>query len=103
MYPEHALTRLTGRKAALQRNITRRRAKCVEAASRVSQPLVWLDRMLAYWRGLSPFAKLAVVPLGLVVRRTLFSRRKILGSLVRWAPLALAAIRGGLRSGRSVR
>lgn len=103
MYPERALTRLAGRKAALRRNITRRRAKCVEAAVRASQPLVWLDRMLAYWRRLSPLAKLAVVPLGLVVRRTLLSRRKILGSLVRWAPLAFAAIRGGLRSVRSAR
>lgn len=103
MYPEQELIRLAARKAALQRVITRRRAKCAEAAVRVSQPLVWLDRMLAYWRQLPPLARFAVVPLGLVVQRTLFSRRKILGSLVRWAPLAFAAIRGGLRSDRPAR
>lgn len=101
MYPAQELIRLAGRKAALQRVIGRRRAQCLEAAARVTQPLVWLDRMVAYWRQLSPLAKLAVVPLGFVVKRTLFSRRKLLGSLVRWAPLAFTALRSGFQAMRS--
>ena len=101
MYPAQELIRLAGRKAALQRVIGRRRIQCSEAAARASQPLVWLDRMVAYWRQLSPLARLAVVPLGFVVQRTLFSRRKLLGSLVRWAPLAFTALRSGFRAVRS--
>lgn len=101
MYPAQELIRLTGRKAALQRVIGRRRVQCAEAAAKASQPLVWLDRMLAYWRQLSPLARLAVVPLGFVVKRALFPRRKLLGSLVRWAPLAFTALRSGFRAVRS--
>ena len=101
MYPAQELTRLAGRKAALHRVITRRRAQCGEAAAEVARPLVWLDRMMAYWRQLSPLARLTVVPLGFVVQRTLFSRRKILGSLVRWAPLAFTALRRGFQAVRS--
>ena len=32
--------------------------------------------------------------LGWVVMRTVFPRRKILGSLLRWAPLVLGLVRG---------
>jgi hypothetical protein len=103
MYPHEELTRLAGRKAALQRVIGRRRVQCAEAAAQVSQPLVWLDRMLAYWRQLSPLARLAVVPLGFVVQRTVFPRGKWLGSLVRWVPLAFTVLRSGFRAVRSPR
>jgi hypothetical protein len=103
VYPAQELTRLAGRKAALHRVITRRRAQCAEAAANVARPLVWLDRMMGYWRQLSPLARLAVVPLGLVVQRTLFSRRKILGSFMRWSPLAFAALRKGFQAVRSKR
>ena len=101
MYPAQELIRLAGRKAALHRVITRRRAQCVEAAAEVAKPLVWLDRMMAYWRQLSPLARLAVVPLGFIAQRTLFSSSKILGSLVRWAPLAFTALRRGFQAVRS--
>jgi hypothetical protein len=66
MYPDRELTRLAAHKATLQRDIAVRRAQCAEAAAQVAQPLEWLDRMLAWWRQLSPFAKLAAVPLGLL-------------------------------------
>ena len=38
--------------------------------------------------------QLAALPLGYLVTRTAFSRRGILGSLVRWGPLVFAAMRG---------
>jgi hypothetical protein len=94
MYPDRELTRLAAHKAALQRNIALRRAQCVEAAARVAQPLEWLDRMLLFWRRLSPLAQFAAVPLGILVQRTVFPRVKILRSLVRWGPLVFGAVRG---------
>lgn len=94
MYPDRELTRLAARKAALRRDIARRRAQCAEAAARVARPLEWLDRMLAFWRRLSPFAQFAAVPLGFLVQRTVFRRLKILRSLVRWGPLVFSAVRG---------
>ena len=93
MYPERELTRLALRKAGLQRDIAHGRAQCAEAAARIAQPLEWLDRMLAFWRRFSPFAQFAAVPLGLLVQRTVFPRRKMLRLLVRWGPLVFNAVR----------
>ena len=94
MYPQRELTRLAAYKSALQWDIALHRTQCAEAAARVAQPLAWLDRMLACWRRLSTFGPLAVVLLGWVVTRTVFPRRKILGSLLRWTPLVLGLVRG---------
>jgi hypothetical protein len=94
MYPQQELTRLTAYKAALLRDIALDRARCVEAAARVAQPLEWLDKMLALWRRLSPLALFATVPLGFLVQRTVFPRLKTLRTVVRWSPLVFSAIRG---------
>jgi hypothetical protein len=94
MYPQRELTRLAAYKSALQWDIALHRTQCAEAAARAAQPLAWLDRMLACWRRLSTFGPLAVVLLGWVVTRTVLPRRKFLGSLLRWAPLALGLVRG---------
>ena len=98
MYPAEELIRLARYKAVLSRRITRHRAQCVKAATAAAQPLAWLDRMLTIWRQLSPFAKFAAVPLGFLAKRTLFPRRKILGSLVRWSPLIFNAVRTVFKS-----
>ena len=94
MYPEPELTRLAAHKAVLQRRIAHRRIQCVEAATQVLRPFAWLDRMLAVWRRLTPLAQFAAIPLGFLVRRTVFPRFKTLGSLLRWGPLVFTAIRG---------
>ena len=94
MYPQRELNRLAAYKSALQWDIALHRTQCAEAAARVAQPLAWLDRMLACWRRLSTFGPLAVVLLGGVVTRIVFPRRKILGTLLRWAPLAVGLVRG---------
>jgi hypothetical protein len=94
MYPQQELTRLAAYKAALRRDVALHRAQCAAAAARVAQPLAWLDRMLAFWRRLSPLVWFAAVPLGVLVTRTVFPRLKILGSLVRWGPLVFGAVRG---------
>lgn len=93
MYPDRELTRLAARKAVLQQDIALRRAQCAAAATRVVQPLEWLNRVLTFWRQLSPFAQFAAVPLGVLVKRAVFPRRRILRSLVRWGPLVFSAVR----------
>jgi hypothetical protein len=94
MYPQPQLNRLAAHKVALQRGIAHRRAQCAEAAVRIAQPIEWLDRMLASVRRISPLVKFAAVPLGFFAVRTVFPRRKILGSLARWSPLVFGAVRG---------
>ena len=94
MYPQRELIRLAAHKAALRLGIALRRAQCAEAAARLAQPVAWLDRMLAFWRRLSPLAPLAALPLGFLASRIIFPRAKILGSLLRWGPLVFGAVRG---------
>jgi hypothetical protein len=91
MYPQRELNRLAAYKVALRRDISLRRIRCAEAASRVTQPLEWLDRMLAFLRRFSQFT---AVPLGLLFTSALFPRMKVLGSLARWSPLVFGAVRG---------
>jgi hypothetical protein len=94
MYPQPQLNRLAAHKVALRRGIALRRAQCAEAAARIAQPVEWLDRMLALVRRTSPLVQFAAMPLGFLAARTVFPRRKILGSLVRWSPLVFGAVRG---------
>lgn len=93
MYPQRELIRLDAYKAALLRDIAINRAQCVSAAIRISQPLAWLDRLLAFWRQLTPLTLFAAVPLAFILRRTAFPHLKILGFLVRWSPLVFATIK----------
>ena len=92
MYPDRELTRLAAYKAALRRDVALRRAQCAVAAARVAQPLEWLDRMLAFWRRLSPFVKFAALPLGFLLKRSLAPRTRVLGTLLRWGPPVLGAV-----------
>jgi len=94
MYPQRELNRLAAYKAALRRDIAFRRAQCVVAAAQVTKPLEWLDRAVGFWRRLSPFTKLAAIPLGFIAKRSLFPKGKILGALVRWAPTIFGVARG---------
>ena len=97
MYPESELIRLAGHKAALRRDIAWRREQMAGAAARVARPLAWLDRAVAFWRRLSPFTQLAALPLGFALKRAVFPRVKLLGPLMRWAPLVFGAVRGVMR------
>jgi hypothetical protein len=92
MYPARELDRLAAHKLALQRRITRRRTECATAAVRAAQPLVWVDRALVLWRQLSPWVKLAAVPLGFLLKRS--SAPRPVGALLRWLPVISSAVRG---------
>jgi hypothetical protein len=94
MYPDRELRRLAAHKASLQLDIAVRRTQCVEAAACVARPLEWLDRAVAFWGRFSPLAKLAAVPLGILVGRRVFPRHRLLGSIMRWGPLAASVVRG---------
>ena len=93
MYPQRELIRLTTYKVWLRRRIAHRRTECTVAATRIARPFAWLDRMLAFWRQLSPVARVAALPLGVLVTRTIFPKVKFLGSLLRWGPLVYGVVR----------
>jgi hypothetical protein len=100
VYSHRELIRLGVHKAALRRRIARQRTECAVAAARVLQPVAWLDRMLALWRRLAPFAPLAAVPLGFLLKRAIAPRAGLLDKLLRWGPVMFGAVRGlaGARS-----
>jgi len=99
MYPQRELTGwpLQDRVAV---GLALRRTQCAEAAARVAQPLAWLDgagllATLSSFAPISPCCWLGCHAHG-------FSRRKILGSLLRWAPLVFGLVRGLAPPSRSV-
>jgi hypothetical protein len=94
MYPQRELIRLGVHKAALRRRMARRRADCVSSATQVFRPVAWLDHLLVLWRRLSPFAGLAAIPFGLLLKRSTAPRPRLLGVLLRWAPVVWGAMRG---------
>lgn len=93
MYPRAELIRLAAHKAVLRGQIAQGRSQCVEAAARVRRPLVWVDKAAAFVRRFAPLVLCAAAPLGLLLRRPVFPRFKLLGALVRWGPLAFTAAR----------
>ncbi len=96
MYPQRELIGLARHKVWLRRRIVVHRFDCVAAATRVARPVALLDRAMAFWRRLSPFAQFAALPLGVLVTRKFFPRLKTLGTLLRWAPL-VGSVMSGLR------
>ncbi len=61
MYPKDELSCGAAHKATLRRTINLRRARCVEATTRVAQPLELLDRLVTRLRQLAPFIGLAAI------------------------------------------
>lgn len=93
MYSQGELKRIGAHKAFLQRRIARQRADCAVAAAHLLQPVEWLDRMLVLWRKFAPFAPLAAVPLGFLLKRTFAPRSSLVARLLRWGPVVLGAVR----------
>lgn len=97
MYPRKELTVLARRKAMLLDRICVTRDEVMEAAARVAEPIEVVDRVVDRWRRISPMAKLAAVPLGLLLRRLVMKRARKLSAALRWGPLIFAAVRGFYR------
>lgn len=94
MYPDGDLNELAVRKMAVRQRIAEKRNACVEAAERLAEPLEKIDHAWAQWRRISPMAKVAAVPLAMGLKKIFFPRAKILGSLLRWGPIAFKVFRG---------
>lgn len=93
MYPDGELTRLARHKAILRERISLRREEFAFAAAAAIRPLAWLDRVVALWRQIRPFAKVAAIPLALLAKKVFFPRFRIFTSLFRWGPAIFGAAR----------
>ena len=97
MYPQRKLTALAWHKARLRRGIGLRRTACAASFAQIARPFAWLDRMMALARKLQPFAVMAAVPLGFLLKRSPAVRPRLLGTLLRWGPVLAGAVRGFTR------
>ncbi len=91
MYPHGELAGLEVYKTALRRRIAARRVECAVAAEGAMRPLLWLDRAVVLWRKIRPFARLATIPLALLLKRTLLPRVGFFTTLLRWTPAIFSA------------
>jgi hypothetical protein len=98
MYPDEELIRLAGYKNRLQRRIQLHRAECAVAVAGAVRPLEWLDRVVNWWRRIAPIAKVGAIPMAFILKKTVFRRAKILGTLLRWGPLAFRAVQSFRRA-----
>lgn len=89
MYPARQLNDLACAKAAVRRRIARHRLECVEAAHEVTQPLVWADQAVSFWRSLSPWTRWLSLPAGFLATRLLSRTLRPLGGIRQWIPLAM--------------
>lgn len=94
MYPQAELTILARRKRALLLRIADRRDACVAQVKTLAHPFRWIGAVRRVWSAVSPFAKLAALPVGLVLARKL---SPWFGRWVRWAPAAMQVYRAFCR------
>ncbi len=96
MYPTGELNELAQRKQALRVRIAAHRAECVAYAEHVARPIAAIDRISAQWKRISPYAKLAAIPLGFLLQRRMAKKPVVAGGWKRWlklAPVAMSAVR----------
>jgi hypothetical protein len=90
MYPTRELIRLSVHKARLHRRLAFRRSQLTKNATRVIRPFIFLKPILLVLQTASP---LAVLALGVFVRRSVFPRLQKLRTFVRWSPFVLSVVR----------
>ncbi len=96
MYPTGELNELAQRKQALRVRIAAHRAECVAYAEHVARPIAAIDRIAAQWKRISPYAKLAAIPLGFLLQRRMAKKQAVASGWKRWlklAPVAMSAVR----------
>ena len=94
MYPQAELTILDRRKQTLLMRIAIRRVICVTQAQTLARPFRWIGTVRRFWSAVSPLARLAAVPAGLLLARKVSPG---LGRWVRWVPVALKVYRAFCR------
>lgn len=102
MYPNGELERLALRKAQLQLRIAVHRRQCVEAFTRLAEPVAKVDRGIAAWRRISPWAKLLAIPAGFLLQRRFGRRRATPGAGRGRLAALLAAVPLVIRGARMV-
>ncbi|MEO7599369.1 MAG: hypothetical protein ABIV50_10580 [Opitutus sp.] len=95
MYPAAELNALARRKAILRARISLDRLRMVALSAEVVRPINWLDRVIVQWRKISPFAKFAALPLGLLLNRAAFGGKKpgLVSRALRFVPVILGAVK----------
>jgi hypothetical protein len=95
MYPAAELRDLEQRRALLRAKIALCRLECTRLAAEVSRPLDWIDRAVEQWHKISPAAKLAAIPLGLLLKRGLLPGKKLRFATraIRLLPVVLTAVK----------
>jgi hypothetical protein len=87
-----SLKTLAARRIALQAAIDTQRLATATLVTRAFSPLQTLDQVQTAWRRLPTFAIAGAWPLGWFVQRA-FPQAKVLGTILRWSPAALGALR----------
>jgi hypothetical protein len=87
-----SLKAMTARRVALQAAIDTQRVATAALVTRVASPVQKLDQLQSAWRRLPTFAIAGALPLGWFVQR-IFPQAKVLGTILRWSPAALGALR----------
>lgn len=95
MYPAEELKQLARRKLTISGRIAVHREECAGHLAIIVRPLAWLDRARFRWQRVSPLAKIAAIPLFLLVRRAIFPKTSLFRSLLQWTPFLLSRLRAG--------
>ena len=95
MYPAAELNDLAARKAVVRARVSVDRLRCATYAADAARPLQLLDRVITQWKRIPPFAKIAVLPLGLLLRQAVLPGKKVhlAGRVMRLLPVAMSAIK----------
>jgi len=93
MYPAGDLKRLAERKRRLCARAVINRAELSAHAANLARPVVLADRAIALWHRMSPWVKYVALPAGLLARRPVVRQLSRVPRFLRWAPVALRAVR----------
>ena len=93
MYPAGDLRQLAERKRELCERAVRDRAQLAAHAANLARPVVLADRAIDLWRRMSPWIKYVALPAGVFARRPVVRQLQRVPRFLRWAPVALRAIR----------
>lgn len=85
------------RKRLLRQRIALARLECALHAAEAAKPLEWIDRARLAWQRISPLAKVAAVPLALLLGRRWKHRHSrasgVLGGVWRLLPVILGVVK----------
>ena len=95
MYAAAELSDLDARKAVVRARVSVGRLRCATSAAQAARPLHLIDRVIIQWRRIPPIAKIAVLPLELLLLQAVLARKKVhlVGRVMRLLRVAMSAIK----------